>query len=483
MSSYEFGVAKVSSNYWSLGGRMSAQMVHVVGFVILSYAIAPEDFGILAAAIIFTGFAQVFTDLGIGPAVVAQQRVTSQYLSTAFWLNAASGVVLLGCVALVAFPLASWLGYPDLVWVIPVTGLSLALSVSAVSIAILERQFRFRTLAVLEMVAAAAGQACAVALSFLGHGLLGLALVQPVAAAVLTIGGLRAAGWRPSMRFSRSDYHELRRYVTPLILANSMNYWARSFDDLLVSKAFGPSALAFYGRAYQLMLAPVMQATLALGRVYQAAFSSDARAARRLEVRYRFAEAEVALFGLAVSGVMVLNSQDLVAAVFGPAWAPMGELLTIFALSIGPQVVTSANGAILRATGQTRLLLRVSAINSVLLMCAVAAAALISVRAVAWAVVAHSLVAVPLTLVPVCRRLGFSGRLLAIELLRATTFPAVLVIGCTMARGVPTSGPWADLAVQAVVIVLMTPVAIVALKNRHQRFSDQLRSAGSPAPR
>lgn len=467
-----FGTVRASATLWSLGGRVAAQLIQVAGFVVLSRLVAPAEFGVVAAAAIFTGFAQIFTELGVGSAVVAQQRLTDRFLATSFWINLASGLLLAAVFAPLGLLLSHWLGYPSLRWVLPLTGLSLAMSFSAVNIAILERQFKFRTIALLEGCAALCGQVVAVSLALQDLGLLGLSLAPTVSALTLSLVAFPVSGWRPRLQFGMQELRNLQRYALPLIGANSVNYWARSFDDLLVSKVFGAATLGFYSRSYQLMLAPVMQATLALGRVYQATFAAEREVPHRLELRYRVAEGDVALFGFVVSAFMVVNSSDVVALVFGDEWEMMGTLLTIFALSIGPQVITSANGALLRATGDTRLLLRLGLINSVLLIGAVSVAAVWSVEAIAWTFVAHAFVVVPLTLIPVSRRLNFDSRKLAGELARVCPLPLLLYAILSLVRQMADTPSWAGLAAQLCVLAVGLAVGAALVKRRHSRFEE-----------
>jgi PST family polysaccharide transporter len=473
-----YGEVKPGSAAWSLGGRVTAQVIQVAGFVVLSRLLPPTDFGVMATAVIFTGFAQIFTDLGIGPAVVARQRLSERFLTSAFWVNVGSGVVIGGLMAVLALPLSRWLGYPALTWVIPLASLALVCSFSTVHVALLERRFEFRRIGLLEVAAALVGQSVAIAAALGGHGLLGLALAPVAAALSLSVLAQRASGWRPGLPMTAGEMRALRSYSAPLVWANVVNYCARNIDDLLVSNVFGAAALAFYSRAYQLMLAPVMQATLALGRVYQAAFASDAKQPERLERRHELVETDVATFGLLAGAVVAVNGYEWVDLVFGETWLPMGSLLAIFALSIGPQVITSANGAVLRATGDTKLLFRLGLISSVLLVAAVSVAALWSVEAMAWAFVAHSAVAVPLTLGPVCRRLKFSLARVTVAIGRAAVIPLCLYLVLRSALAYGPTYLWGGFVLQAGITALALVAAGLLTARRHRSF-DALQKLGT----
>src|SRR6266550_1423428 len=62
----------------------------------------PEDYGLMAIASLFTGYVEVFSELGLGAAIVQRIEITQGELSSNFWLSVLVGVVL----AILTLPLA-----------------------------------------------------------------------------------------------------------------------------------------------------------------------------------------------------------------------------------------------------------------------------------------------------------------------------------------------------------------------------------------
>lgn len=469
----EYGPPQAGAAAWSLGGRLIAQAVQIGGFIVLARLLGPHDFGIVAIATIFVSFSQIFTDLGVGPAVVARTELTEEYLSTAFWLNAVSGLVVALAVAPIGLLLAAWFDLSALRWVMPVLSLGFVFSVSAVSVALLEREFRFRAIAAIDIAGVLVAQAVTVILAETGYGIAGLALTSVVAAVVTSALALLLAGWRPRARATRSDFRALRMYAVPLIGFNAVNYWARNIDNLLIGRVFGANPLAFYSRSYQLMLVPIQQVNYALDRFLQVAFARDVRDRELLERRHRRAETMVAYFGFTACALIAPSASDIVREVFGGPWHPMARLLAIFALSIGPQVVTGVNGALMRATGDTRLLFRLGLINAGLFVVGMAIATIWSVEAVAWAFVAVAYLTMPLTVVPTCRHLGFRIRATLLAVVKAVPLPAVLygVLEALHAAGRHQS-PGLRLGLQAGVALLVVPMIVGVARRSYREIDD-----------
>jgi O-antigen/teichoic acid export membrane protein len=287
----------------------------------------------------------------------------------------------------------------------------------------------------------------------------------------MTILAFWAVRWRPRRIWRRSSYKTLKAYALPLVGANAVNYWGRNLDNLLVGSFLGPAVLAFYARAYQLMLAPVMQITLALGRVLQASFASDIARQRNVEIRYTVAQGDVAYAGFLMAAVLVPVAEPFVQVFFGSNWKPMGPLLAIFASSIGFQVVISANGALLRAAGETRLLFRLGLYNSGLLMAAMACAIPCGARCVAATFSVESLLGCAIVIIPVCRKFDFAWLPVVRVMFKATWLPlGVLMIlsGCLLFMS--KHGALMEFGCEMACLVLLAPVLAWEARRRARRF-------------
>ena len=63
--------------------------------LILARLLAPEDWGLAAMVLVFSGFAIVFTDSALGTALIQRRTIVEEDRSTVFWTSAAIGVVLM----------------------------------------------------------------------------------------------------------------------------------------------------------------------------------------------------------------------------------------------------------------------------------------------------------------------------------------------------------------------------------------------------
>jgi O-antigen/teichoic acid export membrane protein len=119
----------VSGGVWTVGGFGAVQFLRFGSNILLAQVLAPHDFGLMMLVTVVLIGLQMFSDIGIGPALIQNARTDEAFVNTAWTMQAIRGVVLWAVAAALAFPL-TWL-WPDaalLAWVLPVAALSAAIN-------------------------------------------------------------------------------------------------------------------------------------------------------------------------------------------------------------------------------------------------------------------------------------------------------------------------------------------------------------------
>lgn len=104
------------------------------GFIIklvLAKLLFPEQFGLVGMATVFTGFVQVFNDLGIGAALIQRkdEDLKPVHYHTAFWTGVGWSILMYLIMAFVVGPLATqFYDEPLLEKLVPVLGLGVLFS-------------------------------------------------------------------------------------------------------------------------------------------------------------------------------------------------------------------------------------------------------------------------------------------------------------------------------------------------------------------
>lgn len=110
---------------WVAAGHVLSLLLRLGSNLIMTRLLFKEAFGLMAlASVVLTGL-QLFSDVGIGPAIIQNQRGDDEsFLNTAWTIQAGRGLLLCLATALLAWPASTFYGQPELLWILPVVGVS-----------------------------------------------------------------------------------------------------------------------------------------------------------------------------------------------------------------------------------------------------------------------------------------------------------------------------------------------------------------------
>jgi lipopolysaccharide exporter len=164
--------AKAGALWVSLDVATSG-LVQVVRLAILArFFISPDEFGLFALATSAVVLISSLSTLGTIPYVLFRTDAGQSAVSGIFWLNVASGLAFCIVTALCSGPIAAGLGNAELAE--PLRVLSLMLAIDAVGnplMAILVRDFEFKSHALIEVSSTVSGTAAALLIAAGGAGL------------------------------------------------------------------------------------------------------------------------------------------------------------------------------------------------------------------------------------------------------------------------------------------------------------------------
>ena len=376
------------------------QALNLLVFLLLARLLDPEDFGLVALAMVFVSFAQVVVDQGLGDALIQRGSITRSHIDTAFWVAVATATLLTVVALVLAGPLAAWIGEPDFAPVLRVLSLTFVLSaLSSIQIAILRRGLAFRSLAIRSILATAGGGAVGVTMAFLGYGAWSL-VGQQVAIAVLSVTTMWfVTPWRPGLEFSGERFRELFRFGINVMGSDVLSFISRNSDNLLIGVVLGTTALGFYAVGYRILdtsQTVLIQVTRKLAFPVFSRLQHDSDRLRRAYLRLTRAAGAIILPGYIALAIV---GQELVVVLFGSQWSTAGTVATILFL-IGPALSLQAfSNALLNASGHPNVVLRFRLIATVTNVVGFLIAVPFGITAVAAAFVIRAYLLLPLLLV------------------------------------------------------------------------------------
>ena len=343
---------------WNSLAVGATALVGLVQIAIAARFLAREDFGLMAMILIVIGFSQNLADLGTANALLHHQQATRRQLESLFWLSMAAGGALFALVAATGLLFAQLWSQPALAFWLPISALVFFFGgASQVSVTLLRRELRFRELAHIELAAALAGLALVAGLAVGGFGVAALVGGQLGVSGVRCLLGLLRARdlFLPAFHFAWDDVREMVGFGVYQMGERLVNFASWNLDRFLIALWLGAELLGAYSLAYQLMIRPFRLIAAVTTRVSRPLLARLQQDRERMLAGYFTSVRIVALLAFPLYVGAFLVSDELVAIVYGEGWGDVASLFAIlWPLGI-VYAIGSPVGALVVATGRTRV--------------------------------------------------------------------------------------------------------------------------------
>jgi O-antigen/teichoic acid export membrane protein len=333
---------------------MGAQSVlQLVALIVLARLLSPNEFGVFAAALVVLGISSIFSELGVGPAIVQRPTLEARHLRVGFTLSLLLSHAMAVLVWAGAPAIAGFFQLPELAEVVRAASLMFVFhGVAAVAHGLAQRELRFRWLAAVEAGAFGAGFVLAgPALAWVGFGvwaLVGAHLTQHFLRMIVLLAGQPHP---KKLLLERRAISELLYFGGGFTAARIGNYIASQGDKLVAGRWLGAQALGLYVHAYQLITAPATLVGQVLDRVLFPTMALVQREPARLARAYRSGVAVCALIILPASVIVAIVASEIVLVLLGPAWAGVVVPFRILAFGMLFRTSYKLSDSVARATG------------------------------------------------------------------------------------------------------------------------------------
>jgi PST family polysaccharide transporter len=346
---------------WSVVGKIGKQALNFGVEIFLIRLLSPREFGLVAMVVIFTGFARVLRDVGLGAAIVQYQDLTEKHRSSVFWVDFGAGLLLTGLFAGSSSLIAGFYAEPILIPLTIVLASQFFIgALSAVHRKLFQKTIDFRSLSLAEIGSTLLAGGTAITMALGGYGVWSLVakyLINTVAATVVL---WTLSSWRPHFLFSWEALRDLWRFSLNLLGQKSLNFWLRRLDDLLIGRYLGSDPLGLYTRAYKIMLVPLKSVSRVIGRVMFPALSSIQDDIPRVRRTYLRMTGAIALITFPLTLGLLATVEPFVIGILGEQWSGMIPILSVFCITSLWQSISTLNGNLYLSQGRTDIQFRVS---------------------------------------------------------------------------------------------------------------------------
>lgn len=343
----------------------------IIGLVIsaiLARLLSPAEFGIVAITTVFISFFNILGDIGIAPSIVQNKSLTNLDIKSIFLLT----IIIAISLSIFFFLIAPLVGnFYDSVPLINLCRLlSIAIFFNIIKIvpqAVLIKNLQFKKLGLLSLIAQLIAGVIGIYLAYLGYSFYAL-VYRSIAMSFLFFLFLFFLNPVTPVAVSKDSINKIKSFSSFQFLFNTINYFSRNLDNILIGKYLGKSSLGYYEKSYYLMTLPLQNLTHVLTPVMHPVLSNFQDDKNRIYSSYKIISRMLSIIGFPLSVFLFFSASDIILIIYGSQWVESIPVFKVLALSVGLQVVLSSSGSIYQAVNRTDLLFFSGALAAIVML-------------------------------------------------------------------------------------------------------------------
>jgi O-antigen/teichoic acid export membrane protein len=339
-------------------GFGTAQLLRLLSNLVLARILAPEAFGLLALVSLFQQGLYMFSDLGILPAVVQNERGDEpRFLNTAWTLQLTRGVILGAIALLLAWPMSMLYDEPRLGPMMAVGAIGvLSYGLTSSALYSLRRNVQIAPLMWLELGVQVVAIAITISLALLLRsgwalvlGLVGSSLARTASSYLLP------AKHRHQLVWDADSVRSIRGFGKWIFLASSVTFLSRQGDRLLLGKLLGVHELGVYSVAVMLSEAMTELVTrITHGVVFPVLSRVREEGIERMRYVYYRVRLALDLLSMPALGLLVSLGSSIVDLLYDDRYEGAGWMLEVLVVRVAMMCMLLPAETCLTSLGKTQ---------------------------------------------------------------------------------------------------------------------------------
>ncbi|MFM7771030.1 MAG: oligosaccharide flippase family protein, partial [Bacteroidota bacterium] len=226
----------VSSFSWNTATVVFQILIQLGYTALLARLIAPESFAVMGIVLSLMGFAEIFSQIGLGPALIQRKEVSQAHLNSAFTTSLALGVLFTTMFIVAAPFISSAYQIPLLTEVIPIVCTSFIISsLSVVPRNLMMKEMRFKAFFTASMLSIIGGNlVVGLILAYEGFQIWAYVWALFAQNALMTLACWFLQPTKVQWKWNKSATLELLNYGAGSSLFNALNYAATKVDVTVI---------------------------------------------------------------------------------------------------------------------------------------------------------------------------------------------------------------------------------------------------------
>ena len=344
---------------WDFFGKMAT---HGMGFVItifLARILEPSDFGLIAMIMVIIGIATVFTDVGLGGALIQRRRAHPVHYSSVFYFNIVIGFLL----TLITYFSAPWISEfynsEQLLPLMQVMSLLFVINAfSSVQSTRLRKELNYALLTQIGLITSLISGVVGISLALWGAGVWSLVVQTLTMGVIYNILIWTRANWVPALEFSWKALTQLWGFGFRMFLSGMLDAIFTRIDLLIIGKLFPVAILGYFQRAKSLNEMVVQYSSGSLMAVLFPVLSKVQNDLPRFQNIILKSLGIICFVVFLLLGGLYLISEELIVLLFSAKWLPSVDFFKLLVLSGFAYPISALLVNVLSSRGNSKAFLR-----------------------------------------------------------------------------------------------------------------------------
>jgi PST family polysaccharide transporter len=319
---------------WLALGKVLSQALSWTVTLVIANILDPSVYGLMALSTIISGYAEIISELGLGPAIIQRTEVTQKELSSIFWLSIVFGIMMWALCWPISYLTYDLFGDRDTLVITQTVGFIFVMSgIQVVPISLLKKKLMFRPVAIIEVISVIFSCSSMLVIAKSGGGVWTLVAGSMMLSLSRTILVFILGEWRPSMWLRLDDIRKFVRFGFSMTLARSTFYmWERS-DKYFAGMFWKTSSVGLYTFALTLSQLPTEKIVTLINQVLYSCMAKVKSDPVEFNKLYLQSMKYTSFVVLPLFTAGYLFSEELIKLFFNQKWHAIIPLFSLLCIS------------------------------------------------------------------------------------------------------------------------------------------------------
>lgn len=384
----------VTNFFWRFAERCGAQLVTFIVSIILARLLDPEVYGTIALVTVFITILNVFIDSGMANSLIQKKDSDDLDFSTVFYFNITVCTILYILMFLAAPLIAAFYEIPELTPVVRVLSLTLIISgLKNVQQAYVSKTMQFKRFFFATLGGTIGAAVVGIIMAYKGMGIWALVAQQLFNTAVDTLVLWITVRWRPKKMFSFERLKGLLSYGWKLLVSALLNTVYNNIRQLIIGKLYSSEDLAYFNRGKQFPNLIITNVNTSIDSVLLPTMSQKQDDVSRVKNMTRRAIKTSTYIMAPMMIGLACCAVPLISWLLTDKWLPSVPFMRLMCVTCLFYPIHTANLNAIKAMGRSDIYLKLEVIKKVVGTVLLLATMWYGVYAMAYSLVAESLIA------------------------------------------------------------------------------------------